>query len=92
MRIDPPACHGHFLASGTGPAAQIRHEGQKIACLGSRAGVIRGTSADKTSGEIACEETASHELEMKQESQLEREVAGEAEQIQEEPQQVGIGQ
>ena len=22
LRIDPLACHGHFLASGTGPAAQ----------------------------------------------------------------------
>ena len=25
LRIDPQACRGHFLASGTGPAAQNRH-------------------------------------------------------------------
>ena len=42
LRIDPLACRGHFQASGTSPAAQICHQGQKIACLGSRAGVILG--------------------------------------------------
>ena len=30
LRIDPRACRGHFLASGTGPAAQVDPKSARV--------------------------------------------------------------
>ena len=57
LRIDAWKCHGHFQVFGTGPAAQIRHQGQKIACLGSCAGVIAFVLVEVVVGERPLHQT-----------------------------------